>query len=233
MEISVEKTPKQKISHFVLDNVAFVNITHLPGTDFSLTVDAIKEVNDLAGRNIGIAHVGARNLKSENELYKGLSHLSQEGSTELLIIGGGTPESRIFPYSDVVYDYIKKHNFEFEMWCAVHPQEEKFDNVLNSKYKKYIGGYNQLCLNPNLLKKWNSKTRICIPTRCSAQGLWKYMNIVGLTQTFPYLLGNWRGAFYLDSNGFNTYKFIKEVGNIKQLHLYNFGRLDSTLERLL
>jgi hypothetical protein len=233
MKISVEKTPKQKLSQFVIDNVANVNITHLPNTSFQNTIDGIKEINDIAGRSIGIAHIGARNLSSEKELIDGLEILKMEKSDDVLIIGGGTPVSNIYPYSDAVYDFIKKSDFNFNMWCAVHPQEEEFINVLVNKYQRYKGGYNQLCLNPKILRKWDKKTRICVPTSCSAKGLWRYMKIVGLTQSIPYAVGNWQGLFYLNKNGFDTKKFIQHVGNIEHLHLYNFGQLDKTLDRLL
>lgn len=237
LEISVEKTPSQKLSSFILKNVFSVNITHLPGTDFSKTVDAIKSVNDKAGRQVGIPHLAARNFINSLELANGLKALEGEIS-EVLIIGGSNPVGQAFNYADDVLTFINNEGYDLNSWCAVHPQLEKYEEVLKTKYKsKYVGGYNQLCLSPVLLSKWRSQTRICIPTATSVSGLKKYMELCGITGSFNYLLGNLNGILYLTSNGFDTKRFVKDINkfnsNRKQFHLYNFGKLDYTLGRLL
>ena len=48
MDISVEKTPKQKLSQYAVDTASSVSVTHLPGTDLSIVKDAAIALNDQA-----------------------------------------------------------------------------------------------------------------------------------------------------------------------------------------
>ena len=57
------------------------------------------------------------------------------------------------------------------------------------------------------------------------------MRICGVTESFKHILGNLAGIQYINKNGFNTSKFVSAL-NHEQIHLYNFGRLDQTLESL-
>ena len=49
MDISVEKTPKQKLSQYAVDKASSVSITHLPNSDLIKVKDAAIELNDQAG----------------------------------------------------------------------------------------------------------------------------------------------------------------------------------------
>ena len=63
------------------------------------------------------------------------------------------------------------------------------------------------------------------------EGLLKYMRICGLISSFKLTAGNLVGLQYINKNGFNTSKFVSHL-NHEQIHLYNFGRLDQTLQSL-
>lgn len=57
------------------------------------------------------------------------------------------------------------------------------------------------------------------------------MKICGLTESIAHALGNISGLKYLNSNGFNTTKFVNDLSPIP-IHVYNFGKLDQTIMQL-
>ena len=70
MDISVEKTPKQKLSQYAVDTASSVSITHLPNSNLTKVKDAAIELNEQAGSAKAVAHIAARNIKSESELHE-------------------------------------------------------------------------------------------------------------------------------------------------------------------
>lgn len=229
MYISIEKTPKQKLSKYAIDNSTAISVTHLPNTDFTKVIDAAIEINQLAGCAKSIPHIGARNLFTESELHKNIIRAKKNGIEKVLIIGGSTPEGKAYKNAYEIHHAIA--DYGFEMFCGVYPQDENFDYVKNTKYLKFSKGITQLCLNAALLNQWHENTIPGIPTNCSIEGLYKYLKICGLTQSIGHILGNISGIKYINTHGFNTAKFIKKL-NHNHVHLYNFGRLDQTLMQL-
>ena len=229
MDISVEKTPKQKLTQYVVDTASAVSITHLPGTDLSKVKDACIALNEQAGSAKAVAHIAARNLLSENELHENCIAMKKAGVDKVLIIGGSAYEGRVY---QTFYDVKHQINdYGFTMYCGVFPQSENLNNVEASKYEHFAGGITQLCLNPKLLNSWIKKTRIGVPSNCTLKGLYKYMRICGLTDSLGYVLGNLNGIKYVSTDGFNTKKFVKDLNN-QPIHVYNFGKLDQTLMQL-
>ena len=230
MKVSVEKTPSQKVSQYAINTAATVSITHLAGHDFSQVVNAAIEVNDRAGKAKAMPHIAARNIHTEAGLHKALDKAKEAGIDKVLVIGGSERKGRAFQGVDEVYSAISRYGFE--MYCGVYPQKEAFNQVLfSTKYNKFSKGITQLCLNSKVLNTWQDRTIIGVPTNCSIEGLLKYMRICGLTESFKHIVGNLVGIRYINKNGFNTSKFVSRL-NHEQIHLYNFGRLDQTLQSL-
>ena len=63
MDISVEKTPKQVLSQYVVDTASMVSITHLPTSTLTKVSKACIELNEQAGSAKAVAHIGARNIQ--------------------------------------------------------------------------------------------------------------------------------------------------------------------------
>jgi len=229
MKISVEKTPTQTLSQYVIDTATAISVTHLPKTNFSKVIDAAIDINEQAGTAKAIPHIAARNFYTETELHENIIRAKRAGIDKVLIIGGIKQEGNAFKRASEVHYAIAPYGFE--MHCGVNPQEEDYDIVRNTKYTFYSKGISQLCLNSALLNTWYDKTIAGVPTNCSIDGLIKYMKICGLTDSFEYIIGNAIRVKYITSKGFNTKKFVKQL-NHEQIHLYNFGRLDQTLLEL-
>ena len=229
MDISVEKTPKQKLSQYAVDKASSVSITHLPNSDLIKVKDAAIELNDQAGSAKAVAHIAARNIKSENELHENCIAMRKAGVNKVLLIGGSTYEGKVYQTFYEVKDAIK--DYGFDMYCGVYPQSETYGNMQFTKYMHFAGGISQLCFNPRLLNTWEKKTRVGVATNCTLEGLWKYAKLCGLTDSLAYAVGNLRGLTYVSSKGFNTVKFVKDLKD-NPIHLYNFGKLDQTLLQL-
>jgi len=226
MKVSVEKTPKQKMSQYVVDTATSVSITHLPKNSFETVIDAAIEINQQAGSAKAIPHIGARNLYTESELHENIIRAKKAGINKVLIIGGSSPEGKAYRNALEVHHAIA--DYGFEMLCGVYPQDEDFEFAQMTKYSKFSKGITQMCLNPRILNKWQDKTIPGLPTNCSVEGLYKYLKICGLTKSIGYIVGNLAGVKYIDKNGFNTQKFADKLIH-DQVHLYNFGRMDQTL----
>ena len=229
MDISVEKTPKQKLSQYAVDKASSVSITHLPNSDLIKVKDAAIELNDQAGSAKAVAHIAARNIKSENELHENCIAMRKAGVNKVLLIGGSTYEGKVYQTFYEVKDAIK--DYGFDMYCGVYPQSETYGNMQFTKYMHFAGGISQLCFNPRLLNTWEKKTRFGVATNCTLEGLWKYAKLCGLTDSLAYAVGNLRGLTYVSSKGFNTVKFVKDLKD-NPIHLYNCGKLDQTLLQL-
>jgi len=229
MDISVEKTPKQTLTDYAVDTATYVSITHLPGTTLDKVVQSAKDLNDQAGANKSVPHIGARNLQSESELHENLIDMKNNGIDRVLIIGGGTKNGRVYKNANEVQTIAREYGFT--CYCGVYPQQEDFEYAKKFKYENFDSGISQLCLNPRLLNTWKEPTRIGVPSNCTVKGLLKYLKMCGLTESFGYMVDNMNGIWYIDYNGFNTKKFVKELVNEK-IHIYNFGKLDQTLMQL-
>ena len=230
MDISIEKTPKQKLSKYAIDTASGISITHLPNTSLSKVKDAAIEINDLAGSSKAMAHIAARNIQSETELHENCIAMRKAGVDKVLLIGGSTYHGKVFQTFYEVRDAIESYGFD--MYCGVYPQSETYSNMAYTKYLHFKGGISQLCFNPRMLNTWEKKTRYGVATNCSLDGLWKYAKICGITDSVAYALGNLRGLTYVTMKGFNTVKFVKDLRNDNPIHLYNFGKLHQTLLQL-
>ncbi len=228
MDISVEKTPKQKLSQYVIDTATAVSITHLPGTDLSIVKDACVSLNEQAGKAKAVAHIGARNITSEKELHESCIAMRKAGIDKVLVIGGSTYYGKIFQNADEVRNAIEAYNFK--TYCGLYPQHESIHQAV-AKFQIYDEGITQLCLNPRLLNSWHKNARIGVPSNCTIKGLYKYMRLCGLTESLAYALGNLSGIRYVGQQGFNTKKFVKAL-TTSRIHIYNFGKLDQTLLQL-
>ena len=229
MDISVEKTPKQKLSQYAVDTASSVSITHLPKTDLSRVKDAAIALNEQAGSAKAVAHIAARNLQSESELHENCIAMRKAGVDKVLLIGGSTYEGKVYQTFYEVRNAIE--DYGFKMYCGVYPQSETYANMQWTKYMHFAGGISQLCFNPRLLNTWEKQTRFGVATNCTLNGLWKYAKLCGLTDSVSYAVGNIRGLTYVNTKGFNTVKFVKDLRN-NPIHLYNFGKLDQTLLQL-
>jgi len=229
MDISVEKTPKQKLSQYAVDTASSVSITHLPKTDLSRVKNAAIELNQQAGSAKAVAHIAARNIQSQSELHENCIAMRKAGVDKVLLIGGSTYEGKVYQTFYEVRNEIE--DYGFKMYCGVYPQSETYSNMQWTKYMHFEGGISQLCFNPRLLNTWEKKTRFGVATNCTLNGLWKYAKLCGLTDSVAYAVGNLRGLTYVSAKGFNTVKFVKDLRN-NPIHLYNFGKLDQTLLQL-
>lgn len=229
MKISVEKTVKQKLSKTVVDNASKVSVVHLPHNTLQDVLNSAIDINQQAGANKAIPHVAARSISSNTELDTFISTAQQNDIDTVLIIGGNPPVGPVFQNAIQVNNLFE--NTGIKTLCGVYPER---DTTSIHAFKKTLfdGGITQLCLNPYKLKQYDTWTTPAIPTQCDAKGLWKYMKLCGLRDSFGYMLQNWRGAFYLTQTGFDTVKFIRDVG-IRDYHLFNFGKLEQTLDSIL
>lgn len=227
--ISVEKTPSQKLSQTVVDSAKFVSIVHLPNQSLAHVINAAKQVNDQAGKLKAVPHVAARSITSEHELMGFIKHAQEEGIEKILLIGGNPRVGHLYQN---VYDILPDFKAAgLEVLCGIYPEKDT-KQALDEKYKQFDGGLTQLCLNPRILAQYPTWVTPAIPSMCSTKGLWRYMKLCGLRDSLKYTVQNWRGMFYLSSEGFDTAQFINDTG-IRDYHLYNFGNLEKTLEKIL
>jgi len=73
--------------------------------------------------------------------------------------------------------------------------------------------------------------RIGIPSMCSVQGIYKYLKLCG-NESYKYIFKNWKALNYLSSDGFMVEEFIKKL-KFTNYHIYNFGKLEKTIRKLL
>ena len=211
MNLSTEKTPKKKISKFSLDNVSNVNITHLPIHDLKTVALACDELNQQAGCNKAVPHVAARNIKNKQELEDFVEFCKSKGIDKALVIGGSIPRSKTNAFqNDIeVATILKSANITTD--CGIYPQNE---TELEIKIKLDI-----------------FNNAIGVPSMCSVQGIYKYLRLCG-NQSYKYIFKNWMALNYLGSDGIKVDKFIAKL-KFSNYHIYNFGKLDETINKLL
>ena len=232
MNLSTEKTPKKKISKFSLDNVTNVNITHLPIHDLKTVALACDELNQQAGCNKAVRHVAARNIKNKQELEDFVEFCKSKGIDKALVIGGSIPRSKTNAFqNDIeVATILKSANITTD--CGIYPQNET-ELEIKIKLDIFNNAITQLCMNPDTINNLPllDTIRIGVPSMCSVQGIYKYLRLCG-NQSYKYIFKNWMALNYLGSDGIKVDKFIAKL-KFSNYHIYNFGKLDETINKLL
>jgi len=240
LSLSVEQTPKKiqnkNVSEFVVNNVDYITIPHLNQNTLKVTCKSASQLSDVYGVDPSrvIPHIAARSIQSKKELTKAINNLKGLGVQRLLIIGGN-PSDPQGPYQDdesVRRRIDELHNFK--NFCGVYPDTETAIGVYLSKYEHFDGGFSQLSLSPRRLERFKINTRIGIPSQADFDGLYRYMKICGVGPSIRYPLRNIFGyARFMNLNGFNTTKLVKALQPHYNFHVYDFGRIEKTVEDLL
>ena len=232
MNLSTEKTPKQKISNFSIENVSAVNITHLLINDLKEVAQASDEINQQAGCNKAIPHVAARNIKNEYELEDFIKFCISKKIDKALVIGGSIKRnaSNIFQNDVDVTKILKSANIKVD--CGIYPQNES-EFEIKTKLVIFNNAITQLCMDPEAINNLPllDNIRIGIPSMCSVKGIYKYLKLCG-NDSYKYIFKNWKALNYLGSDGIMVDKFIQKL-KFSNFHIYNFGKLDKTISKLL
>ena len=232
MNLSTEKTPKQKLSNFSINNVFAVNITHLPFNDLNEVARACDELNQQAGCNKAVPHVAARNIKSEKELENFIKFCKSKNIKRALVIGGSIPrkENNIFQNDITVAAILKSADIMTD--CGIYPQNETKLEI-QSKLNVFDNAITQLCMDTNVINTLPllDTIHIGVPSMCSFQGIYKYLQLCG-NDSYKYIFKNWKVLNYLGNEGVKVDKFIQKL-NFSNYHIYNFGNLDKTISKLL
>lgn len=232
MKISVEQTPRQKISPYVLEHVDSVSIVHLPKNRLSETLHTIADLQR-QNKNIKIIpHIAARSLKSKEELFSNCDKFAEMGIKDVLIIGGGTKTGYCYSSAFGVYEDILNENYKFNMMCGVYPQNETSTEVDDNKYSKFTRGITQVCLSCRLLNQFDNRTIVGVPSNCSAKELIRFIKLCGVARSIREAIPNIVGAKYISFSGFNTAKFVGDLSGDRDIHIFNFGNLEKTVRSL-
>lgn len=242
MKLTIEKTLKGRLSQFIVDNVDGVYVTHLPGTSLVAVAEEANRINQQAGKNIAVPHCAARNIESFSEFASFISKCREYNLDKILVIGGACKKGKVFEkdvhllfYKKLYNTYKALPNLDFE--CALYPQTQSLQAMKDKLHDEsvFCGGITQLCMNTQQLKTigdcLGDSVRIGIPSMCSSSGLWRYMKLCG-NKSFKYMLNNWRGVYFVSSNGFDVKRFTSLIQH-DRYHIYNFGKLETTIETLL
>jgi 5,10-methylenetetrahydrofolate reductase len=232
MKLSTEKTPKQKLSKFSVDNVSAVNITHLSINDLKEVAQASDELNQQAGCNKAVPHVAARNIQSEQELDNFIKFCEAKGINKALVIGGSIPRNKtnVFQNDVAVATILKSANITVD--CGIYPQNET-ELEIKTKLSIFNNAITQLCMDENAINRLPllDTIRIGVPSMCSVKGIYKYLKLCG-NDSYKYIFKNYKALNYLDNNGIRVDKFIQKL-KFSNYHIYNFGKLDKTIYKLL
>ena len=230
MNVTVEKTPRQTLSRFVLNNVNYVNITHLPIHSLDTVVYSCDELNQSVGTNKAIPHVAARNIKSMNELDSFIEFSKRKKINKALVIGGAIKKSNVF---ENAYDVARiLRNEGFHIYCGLYPQSEKWFPKIENKLNFYNGGITQLCFDTDTINELplNDKIRIGISSISTPQGIYKYLKLCG-EGSWKYIFQNWRAIKYISHKSFKINKLLSAI-KFDKYHIYNFGKLEQTIEEI-
>ena len=240
LNLSVEQTPKKiqnkNVSEFVVNNVDYITIPHLNQNTLKITSESVSQLTDVYGVDPSrvIPHISARSIFSKSELTQQLKNFADIGVKNLLVVGGNPSQSR-GPYSSA--DDVREHirNFDkFNIYCGVYPDTDEPIDILLNKYSRFNGGFTQLCLSPRKLEFYKTMTRVGIPSQADFDGMYRYMKICGVGPSIRYPLRNILGyARFMTLNGFNTTKLVKAIQPHHTFHVYDFGRIEKTVEDLL
>lgn len=232
MKISVEQTPKQSLSENVINSVNSVSIVHLPGVPLSNTVPTINALRRKKSNLKIIPHIAARNLKNKKELYENCKRFADLGVKNILVVGGSKQYGSCYGNAFDILKDIEDADYQFNFLCGIYPHKETPTDVELKKYTKFSKGITQICLNAKLLRKFNSNTTIGVPSNCDIKSLIKFAKICGITKTTKEIISNLKGLKYISYSGFNTYKFVKNLNDQFDIHVFNFGKLDKTINSL-
>ena len=232
MNLSTEKTPQQKLSKFSVDNVSAINITHLLVNDLKEVAQASDQLNQQAGCNKAIPHVAARNIRNEYELEDFVKFCISKKINKALVIGGSVPRNtaNVFQNVDDVAAILKSANIKVD--CGIYPQNET-ELQIKAKLKKFDNAISQLCMDPDAINNLPSidTIRIGVPSMRSVNGIYKYLKLCG-NESYKYIFKNWKAIYYLSNDGIMVDKFIKKL-KFTNFHIYNFGKLEKTICKLL
>lgn len=242
MKITIEKTLKGRLSQFIIDNVDGVYVTHLPDTSLVNVAEEADRINQQAGKNIAIPHCAVRNIETLSEFSNFIIKCRESNLNRILVIGGSKKTGKVFQndeqllfYKNLYKMYKALPNLEFE--CGLYPQTQTLQFMKNKLHdeSRFCTGITQLCMNTRLLQSigdcLGDSVKIGIPSMCSPSGLWRYLRLCG-NQSFKYMLDNWKGVFYVKRSGFDVKRFVSEIQH-NRYHIYNFGRMEKTIETLL
>jgi len=242
LNLSVEQTPKKilggNVSEYVVNNVDYITVPHLPGNQLKTSYESIQSLSDNYGVDPAriIPHIGARSIGTKAELTRQVKNFNDIGVKEILIVGGNPTEPQ-GPYKtaeDVRLRINDIQRFD-KTYCGVYPDTESPSGVYLSKYDHFRdGGITQLCLSPSKLDSYKANTRIGIPSKANWDGLYRYIKLCGVGPSLRYPLRNIVGlARFMTFDGFNTTKLVKAVQPHNTFHVYDFGRIEETVEELL
>jgi len=239
LNLSVEQTPKKiqkkNVSEFVVNNVDYITIPHLNQNTLKTTCKSVSQLTDVYGVDPSrvIPHIASRSIQSKKELTEAVNNFKSLGVERLLIIGGN-PSKPQGPYSDAESArrrVTELHNFRLH--CGVYPDTETATGVYLYKYEHFDGGFSQLSLSPRKLDMFKINTRIGIPSQADFDGLYRYMKLCGVGPSIRYPLRNIFGyARFMTTKGFNTTKLVKAIQPHYTFHIYDFGRIEKTVEDL-
>lgn len=229
MFLSVEQTVSQTLPRSVVDAADEITITHLPNRTLYETFAAIRKIMHENPSQKIVPHIAARNLYSEREIIECCLEFKNYNIETVLVIGGNIKQGRFFQSAFQLCSILK--DLELRSLCGVYPQQESYEAVKIKKYSSFSGGITQFCLNPKLLNEFCSRTRIGVPSMCTATDLYKYSKRCGVLNSVKAALSNTRGIKYLTTKGFDTAKFVSQINN-SNFHIYNFGKIESTVARL-
>ena len=231
MKLSTEKTPKQKISKFSLDNVYEVKVVHLPIHDLMIVAHACDELNQQAGSNKAVPHVAARNIKSKKELENFIKFCKLKNIEKSLVIGGSIPrkETNVFQNDIDIAKILKNENITVD--CGIYPQSET-EIEIKTKLNVFNNAITQMCMDPKSINNLPllESIHIGVPSMCSVNGIYKYLKLCG-NNSYKYIFKNWKALNYLSIHGLRVDKFVKSI-KFNKYHIYNFGKLEKTINIL-
>jgi methylenetetrahydrofolate reductase (NADPH) len=240
LNLSVEQTPKKilggNVSEYVVNNVDYITIPHLNQNTLKTAYKSASQLSDVYGVNPSrvIPHIAARSIQSKKELTEAVNNFKDLGIERLLIVGGN-PSQPKGPYRDA---YAVRQRvaelYNFRTHCGVYPDTESASGVYLYKYVRFESGFTQLSLSPRRLEKFKINTRIGIPSKANWDGLYRYMKLCGVGPSLRYPFRNIVGfARFMTFDGFNTTKLVKTIQPHATFHVYDFGRIEETVEELL
>jgi 5,10-methylenetetrahydrofolate reductase len=229
MYFSVEQTVSQTLSRTVLDTADEITITHLPNKTLYQTIPCVRKLKEtIAGAKI-VPHIAARNLQSDRELIECAEEFSILGIQKVLVIGGNPKRGNYYQSAYEVNSILKE--WQFKQMCGVYPDRDGFKHVRAKNYSTFSEGITQFCLNTKRLNQFTEKTRIGVPSMCTVKDLYRYMRLCGVGNSIKTAASNLQGIQYISAKGFDTAKFASRLTNTN-LHIYNFGKIESTVHAL-
>ena len=240
LNLSVETTPKKisidNISDVVLTHADYITITHLPSNPLKLSYKSASRLVDKRSVDPSriVPHIAARSITSKVELTRQLKNFEAVGIRNLIIVGGNPTNPRgPYPTDDSVRARARDFTFR-NLYCGVYPDTQSVTEVQMHKYSQYSGGVSQICLSPSKLEGFKPSTRIGVPSKATREGLLRYMKICGVGPSLRFPLRNAVGLLrFTNSEGFDTSKFVRSVQPHHEFHVFDFGRIEETVEELV